>query len=84
MRLAAGRSLGRELSCLRLRRTGESCGKAAEPTGNLDSVTAAETFGLLERLNAEGKTVLYVTHDRELAQRTHRVVTIRDGLVVDA
>jgi putative ABC transport system ATP-binding protein len=54
-----------------------------EPTGNLDTVTAAEMFELLERLNAEGKTVLFVTHDRELAARAHRVVTIRDGLVVD-
>ncbi len=53
-----------------------------EPTGNLDSVTAGEMFDLLERLNDEGKTVLYVTHDRELAARAHRVVTIRDGLVV--
>ena len=53
-----------------------------EPTGNLDSVTAGEMFGLLERLNADGKTILYVTHDRELAARAHRVVTIRDGMVV--
>jgi len=53
-----------------------------EPTGNLDSVTAGEMFRLLERLNDEGKTVLYVTHDRELAARAHRVITIRDGLVV--
>jgi putative ABC transport system ATP-binding protein len=54
-----------------------------EPTGNLDTVTAAEMFGLLERLNAEGKTVLFVTHDRDLAARAPRVVTIRDGVVVD-
>ena len=53
-----------------------------EPTGNLDTVTAAEMFELLERLNAEGKTVLFVTHDRELAARAHRGVMIRDGLVV--
>jgi len=52
-----------------------------EPTGNLDSVTAEEMFELLSRLNAEGKTVLYVTHDRELAGRASRVVTIRDGVV---
>jgi ABC-type lipoprotein export system ATPase subunit len=39
-------------------------------------------FELLERLNDEGKTVLYVTHDRELADRAHRIVAIRDGLVV--
>ena len=53
-----------------------------EPTGNLDSVTAAEMFELFERLNGEGKTVLYVTHDRELAGRAHRIVAIRDGVVV--
>jgi ABC-type lipoprotein export system ATPase subunit len=38
-------------------------------------------FELLERLNADGKTVLYVTHDLSLAERAHRWVTIRDGLV---
>ncbi|HTW06933.1 MAG TPA: ABC transporter ATP-binding protein [Acidimicrobiales bacterium] len=53
-----------------------------EPTGNLDSMTARDMFELFKRLNAEGKTVLYVTHDRELARRAHRVVTIRDGVVV--
>jgi putative ABC transport system ATP-binding protein len=53
-----------------------------EPTGNLDSVTAADMFELLERLNEEGKTILYVTHDLELARRAHRIVTIRDGAVV--
>jgi putative ABC transport system ATP-binding protein len=54
-----------------------------EPTGNLDTVTAGEMFALLERLNAEGKTILFVTHDRELAARAPRVVEIRDGLVVE-
>jgi putative ABC transport system ATP-binding protein len=53
-----------------------------EPTGNLDSVTAGEMFELLGRLNDEGKTILYVTHDLELAARAHRTVTIRDGVVV--
>ena len=38
-------------------------------------------FELLQRLNAEGSTVLYVTHDRELAAKAHRTVTIRDGVV---
>ena len=52
-----------------------------EPTGNLDTHTAADMFELLARLNTEGKTVLYVTHDLALAERAHRVVTIRDGLV---
>ena len=55
-----------------------------EPTGNLDTVTAAEMFELLERLNREGKTILFVTHDRELAARAPRMVEIRDGRVVDS
>jgi len=54
-----------------------------EPTGNHDTVTAGEMFELLARVCEEGATVLYVTHDLELAKRAHRVVTIRDGLVVD-
>jgi len=54
-----------------------------EPTGNLDTVTAAEMFGLLSRLNADGKTILFVTHDPQLAAQAHRVVRIRDGRVVD-
>ena len=53
-----------------------------EPTGNLDTGTAAEMFELLERLNGEGKTILWVTHELELAHHAHRIVSIRDGLVV--
>jgi putative ABC transport system ATP-binding protein len=53
-----------------------------EPTGNLDTVTAAEMFELFERLNTEGKTVVYVTHDLEPAGRAHRIDPIRDGLIV--
>jgi putative ABC transport system ATP-binding protein len=52
-----------------------------EPTGNLDTHTAAEMFELLQKLNDEGKTVVYVTHDLELAARGGRTVTIRDGVV---
>ena len=55
-----------------------------EPTGNLDTHTATDMLELFARLNAQGKTVLYVTHDRELAARAHRVVAIRDGVVVAA
>jgi putative ABC transport system ATP-binding protein len=54
-----------------------------EPTGNLDTHTATEMFELFASLNDEGKTVLYVTHDPSLAARAQRVVTIRDGLVVE-
>ncbi|HYB29578.1 MAG TPA: ABC transporter ATP-binding protein [Solirubrobacteraceae bacterium] len=52
-----------------------------EPTGNLDTHTAADMFDVLARLNSEGKTVLYVTHDLSLAERAHRRVTIQDGVV---
>jgi putative ABC transport system ATP-binding protein len=55
-----------------------------EPTGNLDTQTSAEMFELFRTLNAEGRTVLYVTHDLELAARADRVITIRDGLVAAA
>jgi putative ABC transport system ATP-binding protein len=53
-----------------------------EPTGNLDSETAGEVFDLLSQLHAEGTTVIYVTHDNELAARASRQVTVRDGRIV--
>ena len=52
---------------------------ADEPTGNLDSGTAGEMFSVLCDVNARGTTVVYVTHDPLLAERAHRVVSIRDG-----
>jgi putative ABC transport system ATP-binding protein len=52
-----------------------------EPTGNLDTDTAFEMFELLARVNAAGTTVLFVTHDRELAARAPRTISIRDGLL---
>ena len=55
---------------------------ADEPTGNLDTDTADEMFAVLDAVNADGTTVVYVTHDRRLADRAHRVVSIRDGRVV--
>jgi putative ABC transport system ATP-binding protein len=54
-----------------------------EPTGNLDSVTAERMFQLLCGLNDVGKTVLFVTHDRELARKARRMITIRDGRIVE-
>ena len=56
---------------------------ADEPTGNLDSKTADSVFRLFEALVAEGKTILMVTHDRELAGRVQRTYTLTDGLIVD-
>jgi putative ABC transport system ATP-binding protein len=52
-----------------------------EPTGNLDSETAAMVFDLLAQLNRRGTTVLYVTHDQSLAERAGRTVSVRDGLI---
>lgn len=55
---------------------------ADEPTGNLDSKTAAHVFHLFEVLIDLGKTIVMVTHDSELAQRAQRSVTIADGQIV--
>lgn len=52
---------------------------ADEPTGNLDSKTANAIFNLFQRLIGEGKTILMVTHDEDLAQQGTRIVTIADG-----
>ena len=55
---------------------------ADEPTGNLDSKTADAVFQMFERLINEGKTILMVTHDDELADRVTRRITIADGVIV--
>lgn len=55
---------------------------ADEPTGNLDSQTAEVIFKLFRRLVDEGKTVLMVTHDRELARQVSRTLTVADGRIV--
>ena len=54
-----------------------------EPTGNLDTGMARDMFELLGRLNADGTTVVYVTHDQALAGMAARIVSVRDGLIVD-
>ena len=56
---------------------------ADEPTGNLDSKTADAVFALFESLVAGGKTILMVTHDRDLARRVTRTVVIADGEVIE-
>lgn len=55
---------------------------ADEPTGNLDSKTADAMFALFENLIAEGKTMLMVTHDRDLAKRVKRNIRLADGQIV--
>lgn len=54
---------------------------ADEATGNLDSVTTDEILALFERLNQEGRTIIMVTHEDEVAAHARRVVRLRDGLV---
>ncbi|GAA2238901.1 ABC transporter ATP-binding protein [Streptomyces amakusaensis] len=55
---------------------------ADEPTGNLDSTNGASIVALLHRLNAEGATILVITHDNELAARLPRQVHVLDGRIV--
>lgn len=57
---------------------------ADEPTGNLDTEAAGHMIELLTALNRDGMTVVYVTHDRSIAERAHRIVSIRDGLVANS
>jgi putative ABC transport system ATP-binding protein len=54
---------------------------ADEPTGNLDSTSTADVLALLEQLNAEGSTIVLITHEHEIAQQARRIVEIRDGMV---
>lgn len=55
---------------------------ADEPTGNLDSKTEAEILDLIDELNTgEGKTIIMVTHDDHVAERAHRIIRLKDGLI---
>lgn len=54
---------------------------ADEPTGNLDSKTGKEILQLFHNLNKKGKTIILITHEKEIASQTKRTITIRDGRV---
>ena len=54
---------------------------ADEPTGNLDSVTTTEILAVLDKLNADGKTIILVTHEDEVAHHARRIVRLKDGVV---
>jgi putative ABC transport system ATP-binding protein len=56
---------------------------ADEPTGNLDSASSADVLGLFTELHATGRTIVLITHEREVAALAQRVVLMRDGLVAE-
>ena len=56
---------------------------ADEPTGNLDSKSAADVLALLTELNASGQTLVMVTHDTDIAKQAQRTIHLRDGKIVE-
>ncbi len=57
---------------------------ADEPTGNLDSVSARDVMDLLDELHRSGRTVVLITHDRDVAEASQRTILIRDGQISEA
>jgi putative ABC transport system ATP-binding protein len=55
---------------------------ADEPTGNLDSVSGNEIISVFERLNEKGRTIIIVTHDRDIALHTERIIQLKDGIII--
>ena len=56
---------------------------ADEPTGNLDRRSGLEVMAILQRLNREGRTVVLITHDQNIAEHAHRILTLRDGKIFE-
>jgi len=56
---------------------------ADEPTGALDTTTSYEVMDLIQGINDEGKTILVVTHEHDIAQMTKRIVNLKDGVIID-
>lgn len=55
---------------------------ADEPTGNLDSQSTADVLNIFDRLNAQGRTIVLITHENEVAERAQRVLRMKDGKIV--
>ena len=55
---------------------------ADEPTGALDSTTSEEVMSLIKKINKEGKTILVVTHEHDIANMCNRIVTLKDGVIM--
>jgi len=55
---------------------------ADEPTGNLDSKTGEEILNMFIELNKQGKTIIMITHDNNLAKRAQRIIRLKDGMIV--
>jgi putative ABC transport system ATP-binding protein len=57
---------------------------ADEPTGNLDTKTGEIVLGTFQRLNKEeGRTIILITHEHDVAEHANRIIHIRDGLIYD-
>ncbi len=55
---------------------------ADEPTGNLDTTTSHEIMEIFKQLNEEGNTIIVVTHEHDIAAYAHRVISLKDGLII--
>jgi len=56
---------------------------ADEPTGNLDSESTEEILAIFDELAAQGRTIVIITHEENVAERAHRILTVKDGLIVN-
>jgi putative ABC transport system ATP-binding protein len=54
---------------------------ADEPTGNLDSKTSVEIMNIFDKIQADGNTVILVTHEEDIAEYAHRIIRLRDGII---